>query len=61
MIIKKEQRHLFRMPMAIIFLKFIITNDMTGRVKRAGGVGPDHQLGIAGHYTETIFGTAGGG
>jgi len=31
------------------------TNDPTGRVRRAGGVGPDHQLDADGHYTEVLY------
>ncbi|MGD1843998.1 MAG: RHS repeat-associated core domain-containing protein [Salibacteraceae bacterium] len=31
------------------------TNDATGRIRRAGGVGPEHQLDANGHYTEVIF------
>lgn len=38
------------------FTQIHYTNDATGRVKRVGSVGPDHQLdGTVGHYTETIF------
>jgi len=39
------------------FMQIHYTNDATGRVKRAGSVGPDHQLDGIGsqHYTETIF------
>lgn len=42
------------------FTQIHYTNDATGRVKRTGNVGPDHQLGAEGHYSETIFGVAEG-
>gem|GEM_PF-2198644 len=37
------------------FAQVHYTNDPTGRVRRSGGVGPDHQLDPAGHYTEVII------
>ncbi|MBL4710400.1 MAG: hypothetical protein JKY48_18375, partial [Flavobacteriales bacterium] len=41
------------------FTQIHYTNDATGRIKRAGSVGADHQLDGIGeqHYTETIFDT----
>lgn len=41
------------------FAQVHYTNDPTGRIKRSGGVGPDHQLGPDGHYTEVIYETPG--
>ncbi len=37
------------------FMHTYYANDPTSRVKRVGGVGPDHQLTEGGHYTETLY------